>query len=82
MRISHLLLAVVIVGALALVRHTEAPGDPAGLAATLLRALVIQRPLRRGNEQVALAATLQFLAVNGWDLEPDPPGPIADLRRR
>jgi prophage maintenance system killer protein len=65
--------------ALALVRHADAPGDPAGLAATLLRALVIQRPLQRGNEQVALAAMLQFLAINGWDLEPDPPGPIADL---
>jgi prophage maintenance system killer protein len=65
--------------ALALVRHADAPADPAGLAATLLRALVIQRPLRRGNEQVALAAMLQFLALNGWDLEPDPPGPVAEL---
>jgi hypothetical protein len=58
---------------------TVRPGDPAGLAATLLRALVRERPLRRGNEQVALAATLQFLALNGWHLEPDPPEAIADL---
>jgi hypothetical protein len=65
--------------ALALVRPGGAPGDPAGLAATLLRGLISERPLRRGNEQVALAVMLQFLALNGWDLEPDPPELIADL---
>ena len=48
------------------------PGDPAGRAAALLHALLRERPLRRGNRQVALAATLQFLALNGWDVEPDP----------
>jgi len=63
--------------ALAMVRPGGGPGDPAGLAATLLRALVRERPLRRGNEQVALAATLQFLALNGWDVDPDPPGAVA-----
>jgi prophage maintenance system killer protein len=63
--------------ALALVRPGGGPGDPAGLAATLLRALVRERPLRRGNQQVALAATLQFLGLNGWELDPDPPGPVA-----
>ena len=63
--------------ALAMVRPGGGPGDPAGLAATLLRALVSERPLRRGNEQVALAATLQFLALNGWDVDPDPPGAVA-----
>jgi len=61
----------------------DAPGDPAGLAATLLRAIVRERPLRRGNQQVALAAMLQFLALNGWDMDPDPPeaiaGVVADL---
>jgi prophage maintenance system killer protein len=48
------------------------PGDPAGRAAALLHALLRERPLRRGNQQVALAATLQFLALNGWDVDPDP----------
>jgi len=69
--------------ALARVRPGEAPGDPAGLAATLLRSLVRERPLRRGNQQVALAAMLQFLALNGWEMDPDLPeataGVVADL---
>jgi hypothetical protein len=65
--------------ALALIRPGSGPGDPAVLAAALLRALVRERPLRRGNQQVALAAMLQFLALNGWDLDPDPPGPVADV---
>jgi hypothetical protein len=34
----------------------------------LLRALVRERLLRHGNEQVALPAMLQFLALNGWDM--------------
>ncbi len=50
------------------------PEDPAGQAAALLHALVERRPLRRGDQQVALAATLQFLALNGWEVDPDPPG--------
>jgi Clp amino terminal domain, pathogenicity island component len=65
--------------ALALVRPGGGPGDPAGLAAALLHALVRERPLRRGNQQVALAAMLQFLALNGWELDPDPPGPVAAM---
>jgi prophage maintenance system killer protein len=52
------------------------PGDPASHAATLLHALVRQRPLRRGNQQVALAAMLQFLALNGWEADLDPPGSV------
>ena len=63
--------------ALVLVRPGDVPGDPAGLAATLLRALVSEQPLRHGNQQVALAAMLQFLALNGWELDPDPPEAIA-----
>jgi Clp amino terminal domain, pathogenicity island component len=54
-----------------------APGhDPetraAARAAALLSALVGHRPLARGNEQVAVLATVTFLTVNGWqvDLEP------------
>ena len=58
--------------ALARTRPGGEPGDPAGRAAALLQALVRERPLRRGNQQVALAATLQFLALNGWDIDPDP----------
>jgi prophage maintenance system killer protein len=65
--------------ALAMVRPGGGPGDPAGLAAALLRALVRERPLRRGNQQVALAAMLQFLALNGWELEADPAGPVAAM---
>ena len=58
--------------ALARTRPGGEPGDPAGPAAALLQALVRERPLGRGNQQVALAATLQFLALNGWDIDPDP----------
>ena len=54
-------------------------GDPAADAAALLHALVRQRPLRRGNQQVALAAMLQFLALNGQEMDPDPPGPVAAM---
>jgi prophage maintenance system killer protein len=61
------------------VRPGDGPGDPAGLAATLLRALVRERPLRRGNQQVALAAMLQFLALNGWDVDPQPSAPVATV---
>jgi prophage maintenance system killer protein len=62
--------------ALAQARPGSEPGDPAAHAAALLRALVRQQPLRRGNHQVALAAMLQFLALNGWDIDPDPPEPV------
>ena len=54
-------------------------GDPAADAAALLHALVQQRPLRRGNQQVALAAMLQFLALSGQDLDPGAPGPVAAM---
>ena len=54
-------------------------GHPAADAAALLHALVRERPLRRGNQQVALAATLQFLALNGQDLDSDPPGLVAAM---
>jgi prophage maintenance system killer protein len=65
--------------ALAQARPGSEPADPATHAAALLHALVRQRPLRRGNQQVALAAMLQFLALNGWDMDPDPPGPVAAM---
>jgi prophage maintenance system killer protein len=67
--------------ALARARPGGEPGDPAGRAAALLHALLRERPLRRGNQQVALAATLQFLALNDWDVDPDPQlaGLVAEL---
>jgi Clp amino terminal domain, pathogenicity island component len=63
--------------ALAQPRPGSDPGDPAGPAAALLHALVGRRPLPRGNQQVALAAMLQFLALNGWEMDPDPPEQVA-----
>ena len=65
--------------ALAQARPDSEPGDPVAAAAALLHALVRERPLQRGNQQVALAATLQFLALNGWEVNPEPPGQIAAL---
>ncbi len=63
--------------ALAWAQPGSDPGDPVGPAAALLHALVRRRPLRHGNQQVALAAMLQFLALNGWEMDPDPPGQVA-----
>jgi prophage maintenance system killer protein len=48
-------------------------------AAALLAGLVGHRPLARGNRPVALAATLQFLALHGWDLDLEPPTAARDL---
>src|SRR6266545_6186789 len=58
--------------ALAQARPRGDAEDPAWQAAALLRALVQRRPLRRGNQQVALAAMLQLLALNGWEADPEP----------
>jgi prophage maintenance system killer protein len=54
-------------------------GDPAADAAALLHALVRQQPLRRGNQQVALVAMLQFLALNGQDADLGAPEPVAAM---
>jgi prophage maintenance system killer protein len=59
--------------ALAEARPAGATDDPAERAAALLHALVRQRPLRHGNQRVALVAMLQFLALNGWEVDPDSP---------
>jgi prophage maintenance system killer protein len=59
--------------ALARARTRGAGEDPTRQAAALLHALVAQRPLRRGNQRVALAAMLQLLALNGWQLDPEQP---------
>ena len=63
--------------ALAQAQPGNGPQDPARVAAALLHELVRRRPLRHGSQQVALAAMLQFLALNGWQMDPDPPGPVA-----
>jgi len=65
--------------ALARARPATDPGNPASQAAALLCSLVQGQPLRRGNQQVALAATLQFLALNGWDVDTDPPDAAAAM---
>src|SRR5262245_12695439 len=58
------------------------PDDPAAQAAALLSALLRHRPLRRGNRRVALVAMLQFLALNGWELDPGPPAATAEQVER
>jgi len=69
--------------ALAQARSCGDSDDPTSRAAALLHALVRHQPLRRGNQQVALVAMLQFLALNGWEVDLDPPDAtrsvVADL---
>jgi hypothetical protein len=45
----------------------------ARLAAELLYALIRHRPFRHGNDQVAIMAMVQCLAINGWRAELGPP---------
>jgi prophage maintenance system killer protein len=59
--------------ALAEARSGNDPGDPAADAAALLSALLTHRPFQRGNRRVAVLATLQFLSLNGWLADLDPP---------
>ena len=54
-------------------------GGPGPAAAALLGGLLRGRVLPRGNQRVALAAALQQLALDGWDLDLDPPEAIRDL---
>jgi prophage maintenance system killer protein len=69
--------------ALAATPPEHGPDDPASQAAVLLHALVRHHPFRRANRQLALLATLQFLALNGWQADLDPPemaaGVLAEL---
>jgi hypothetical protein len=65
--------------AIARARPASEPGEPATCAAVLLCALLRQRPLQRGNKQVALAAMLQLLALNGQDMDPSPAGPVVAM---
>jgi prophage maintenance system killer protein len=59
--------------ALAATPPEHAQEDPASQAAALLHALIRHHPFRRANQQLALLATLQFLALNGWQADLDPP---------
>jgi hypothetical protein len=43
----------------------------------LMHALLRHRPFARQGEQVAVAARLQFLSLNGWRADLDPPGTTA-----
>jgi ATP-dependent Clp protease ATP-binding subunit ClpA len=65
--------------ALTQARPGSGPADPASQAAALLHELVRQRPLPRENQQVALAAMLQFLALNGWEVDLGPPRQVRDV---
>jgi len=47
--------------------------DLAGAAAALLRALIVYDPFGDGSQQVAFVAMVQFLAMNGWRADLDPP---------
>ena len=60
---------------LAHVELFNAGAADAGLAAAaLMRALLRHRPFAGHSQQVAVAAGLQFLALNGWQADLDPPG--------
>src|ERR1700722_7967829 len=49
------------------------PAEPGRAAVLLIRALLRHRPFPEQNERVAVAAALQFLALNGWRADLDPP---------
>jgi prophage maintenance system killer protein len=65
--------------ALAQVLADDDPGDLAQPAASLLCALACEQPLEHGNQQVALAAMLQFLALNGQEMESGPAEAVVAL---
>jgi ATP-dependent Clp protease ATP-binding subunit ClpC len=77
--VLDLLDPVVANDALAQVHPDLDPGDLARPAAVLLCALVRGQPLQRGNQQVALAAMVQFLALNGHELESGPAQEVVAL---
>jgi prophage maintenance system killer protein len=60
-------------------REQAYPGraDAAAAAAGLVHALLRHRPFPRGGEQVAVAAGLQFLSLNGWRADLAPPAAAA-----
>ena len=54
------------------------PSGPAAAAAAarLMHALLRSHPFPGHGEQIAVAAGLQFLALNGWQADLDPPGAV------
>lgn len=61
-------------------RPAALPRDRAAAAAAgvgLLHALLRHRPFPRDCEQIAVAAGLQFLSLNGWRADLNPPAPAA-----
>jgi len=60
-------------------RNADDPGEAVGRAAALLHALVTERPLRSGNDQIALVAMAQLLALNGLDVNLYPPESVRKL---
>ena len=65
--------------ALAGARTDSAGAEPATCAAALLDGLLRHELLSTGVRQVALAAMLQFLALNGWQLDPYPGSELAEV---
>jgi prophage maintenance system killer protein len=54
---------------------SSGPADDAGLAAAvLMHAMLRHHPFPGHAPQLAVAAALQFLALNGWQADLDPPG--------
>ena len=49
----------------------------ASASVALMHALLRHRPFPRNGEQVAVAAALQFLSLNGWQADLNPPAPAA-----
>jgi hypothetical protein len=63
------------------IRMARCDGPPEEAAARLLRTLLHHRPLAARNAEVAVVATLQFLALNGRELVIDRPEALRDLVR-
>jgi hypothetical protein len=58
-------------------RRRAGRDDAAAGAIRLIRALLDHPPFPRHREVVAVASGLQYLSVNGWLADLDPPGPAA-----
>ncbi|HKE97562.1 MAG TPA: Clp protease N-terminal domain-containing protein, partial [Actinomycetes bacterium] len=65
--------------AAALARARAAGERPERSAAALLAGLVRPPVARHGAARVALAAAVQLLAMDGWDLDLDPPEEVSEL---
>jgi prophage maintenance system killer protein len=63
----------------ALAEAAEAAPEPTEQAAALLCELLAERPFARGNQRVAVVATLQLLATAGLEVDPEPPEALPEL---